>query len=602
MKSTEIRKKFLEYFKNKDHKIVPSSSLVTDDPSVLLTSAGMQQFKEYFTGSLDPETTEHPGLGSSVGKNATSIQKCFRTSDIEEVGDSSHLTFFEMLGNFSFSGYFKEEAIKYAYEFITEEMGLEVEYVTIFDPNEVSSDSWLSDVPFDEDAFNIWKEEIGLSEEKIKRFGKDNFWGPTGSEGPCGPTTEIFVKNKRGEDIEIWNLVFNEFYCDEDKNLSNLEQPGIDTGMGLERLVSVVQDKETIFDTDLFQKPFGDLFKNNKKKNARIIADHLRGAVFLLSDGVIPSNKEEGYILRRLIRRVLVHSRKINISKDKITSYIENIINFYGDHYSDLKDERDNIIKEFNIESESFKEALERGLKEFNKNYPKEKHGKIEGKDAFDLYQSYGFPLEIIKELAEERGYAVDEKGFNKAFEEHKEVSKAGSEEKFGGHGLKLDTGELKAKDDKEMDKVLRLHTVTHLMQKALRNVLGEEVKQMGSDINVDRTRFDFYSDRKLTEEEVEEVEKQVNEVIEKDYPVRSKEMPKEDAEKTKALSFFRAKYPDEVTIYYIGPEDGGIEDAYSAEFCAGPHVERTGVIGKFKVIKQESVGRDTKRIRATVE
>ena len=576
MNSKEIRQKFLDYFKKRNHTIVPSSSLIPSDPSVLLTSAGMQQFKDYFTGELNPEKDFN-------SLNVASVQKCFRTSDIEEVGDENHLTFFEMLGNFSFGGYFKEKAIEYAYDFIVNELGLEIDYVTVFDPKKVDGDDWRKNIPFDKDSFEIWKNKIGLPEEKIKTEGIDNFWGPTGMEGPCGPTTEIYVNG-----VEIWNLVFNEYYADKNKSLKKLKSPGVDTGLGFERLVLFIQNADSIFDTDLFTKPFNGLFNSNNVRSARITADHIRGSVFLLADGIFPSNKGTGYILRRLIRRLIIHARKIGVVRKDIEKYIENIIKYYGALYPELKKNKKTILGEFIAEADNFEETLEKGMKEFNKLYPKDRTAeRISSKDAFNLYQSYGFPLEIVRELAKERGYNFDEKEFNKQFEEHKEISRAGAEKKFGGHGLILDA------------KITRLHTATHLLHKALRDVIGAETKQEGSDINPERTRFDFKSDRKLTNEELQRVEDVVNEKIKEDLPVSFKEMPKSEAEKTGALHFFKQKYPDKVKVYYIGDS---IEKAYSKEFCGGPHVKHTGEIGKFKILKQESVGRDIKRIRATVE
>ncbi len=587
MNSKQIREKFLEYFKSKEHTIVPSSSLIPNDPSVLLTTAGMQQFKDYFTGRLNPESDFN-------SLDVTSAQKCFRTSDIEEVGDESHLTFFEMMGNFSFGGYFKEQAIEYAYDFIVNEMNLSIDYVTVFNPDKVSEDDWRKNVPFDQDSFDIWKDKIGLAEEKIKSEGVDNFWGPTGSEGPCGPTTEIYVNG-----VEIWNIVFNQYYCDKDRNLEKLDQPGVDTGLGLERLVIFKQGTDNVFGTDLFQKPFGDLFEKDNIESARILADHIRGSTFLLSDGIRPSNKEAGYVLRRLIRRLIIHARKIDISRKEIKGYIKNVIDYYSDFYQELKENKTEILKEFTLEADNFEETLEEGIKEFNKLYPEEgSKDKISGKNAFDLYQSYGFPLEIIKELAEERDYEFDEEGFNKAFEEHKKISRAGAEKKFGGHGLKLDTGEIKAGTDEDVKKVVRLHTATHLMHQALHEILGE-TRQEGSDINPERTRFDFKSDRKLTDEELEKLENKVNEKIKENLPVNKVEMDKEKAKETGARHYFRAKYPDKVTIYYTGDS---LDNAYSKEFCGGPHVSSTGEIGKFKILKHKSVGSNVKRLRATVE
>ena len=596
MSSEKIRNLFLDFFKKRNHTIVPSSSLVPDDPSVLITTAGMQQFKPYFTGQADP-------MKDFNSLNTTSIQKSFRTSDIDEVGDESHLTFFEMLGNFSFGDYFKEKAIEYSYDFIVNEMKLDIDYVSVFKGDH--------EVPADMESERIWR-SFGV--ERIEKFNReDNFWGPTGIEGPCGPTTEIYVKNSQSQSIEIWNIVFNEYYCHSDKRLEKLETPGVDTGMGFERLVMVVQKVPTIFDTDLFLKPsslFAELVRGTDQEKGRIIADHLRASIFLLADGIRPSNKEAGYILRRLIRRLLVHAQKLSIHKEVIEKAIPDIINFYGDFYPELKKEKKNILKEFNLEAEKFHLALEKGLKEFDKRYPNRQGQKLKskkvGKDAFNLYQSYGFPVEVLKELLEERLYKFDQEEFDKAlqakFKEHQEISRAGLEKKFGGHGLILNTGELKAGNKEELNKVLRLHTVTHLLQQALRDILGDEVEQRGSDVTSERTRFDFSFSRKMTSEEIQKVEDLVNQKIKENLKVSFEEMPKEEAEKTDALHFFKAKYPDRVKVYFIAPVGKGIVDAYSKEFCGGPHVENTAVIGRFKILKEKSVAAGVRRIRGVLK
>ena len=566
---------FLDYFEERGHTIVPSSSLIPDDPSVLLTTAGMQQFKRYFTGELDPVKD----FGS---KNTVSVQKSFRTSDIDEVGDESHLTFFEMLGNFSFGGYFKKEAIEYAHEFITKEMGLEIDYVSVFDPEKVPKGDWRKDVPFDEKSYNIWKEKIGLPDEKIKREGVDNFWGPTGGEGPCGPTTEIYVKG-----LEIWNIVFNEFYCDKDKKLAPLKTPGVDTGMGLERLAMVSQGVPTIFETDLLKSIIDMLPESLSDREKRIVADHSRGIAFIISDGVRPSNKEADYILRKLIRRVVMFEKK----HVKTGELFKKIVEQYGGFYKKLDNEV--IQNVFIDEYVKFTRTLRRGLNELKK------LEKINAKAAFDLYQSFGLPYEVIKDVGKERAKNLNREEFDKEFSRHQEISRAGAEKKFGGHGLLLDTGELKAGDEEELKKATRLHTVTHLLHQALRDVLGQSVRQMGSDVNAKRTRFDFSFDRKLTDEEVKKVEEIVNNKIKEDLPVNFKELPKEEAEKTGALHFFKEKYPDTVKVYYIGPN---MEKAYSKEFCGGPHVTHTGEIGEFRIQKQESIGAGVRRIRAVLE
>ncbi len=583
MRSEEIRKKFLEFFEKRGHKVVPSSSLIPDDPSVLLTTAGMQQFKRYFTGELNPKND----FGSL---NTASVQESFRTSDIDEVGDASHLTFFEMLGNFSFGGYFKEKAIVYGYEFITKGMELKIDKVTIFDPKKVPAGDWRKGVPLDKESESFWQNHP----VQVERSGIDNFWGPTGGEGPCGSTTEIYVKNVAGESVEIWNIVFNEFYCDKNKKLTPLKTPGVDTGMGLERLAMVSQKVPTIFETDLFKALF-DIVEANiiPIREKRIIVDHIRGSVFLLADGVRPSNKEAGYILRRLIRRVLVYSNQFEISNDTLEIMINLIIKQYGDFYKECEVQKEEILKEFKEEKERFSKTLTRGVSELKK------IDAINAKNAFGLYETFGVPYEIIKEFGGEKAKKLNREDFDKEFMKHQEISRAGVEKKFGGHGLLLDTGELKAGSEEELKKVTRLHTATHLLNQALREVLGDEVTQRGSDITTERTRFDFTFTRKMTPEEIKKVEAIVNVKIKEDLPVGFKEMSKTEAEKTGALHFFKAKYPERVKVYYVGYS---LDKAWSKEFCGGPHVTRTGEIGKFKIVKEEASSAGIRRIRAVVD
>lgn len=591
MSSEAIRKAFREFFENRRHAIKSSASLIPDDPSVLLTTAGMQQFKRYFTGELNAQKD----FGSL---NTASIQKSFRTSDIDEVGDETHLTFFEMLGNFSFGGYWKDKAIEYGYEFITKEMGLEIDYVTVFDPAQVAEGDWRKGVPFDEESYKIWQKF--LPKEKIRKFGIDNFWGPTGNEGPCGPTTEIYIRG-----MEIWNIVFNQFYRDSSNKLTPLKIQGVDTGMGLERLAMVAQGKKNIFETDLFSSH--DIMPTIiNEKVRRIILDHTRAVAFLIGDGVRPSNKQEGYILRRLIRRAMAHFHNvargsfvgndiIGLDFVDIENLLLEVVKKYKNVYPELKE--DVILTVFREENSKFRHAINAGVRELKK------VDAVDALTAFRLYESFGLTFEIIKDFGGEKADNLKRKDFDVEFRKHQEISRAGQEKKFGGHGLLLDTGELKAKDEAELKKVTRLHTATHLLQAALRKVLGEEVKQMGSDITVERTRFDFTFPRKLTGEEIKKVEILVNEAIEKDLPMQYKEMPIEEAKKTGALYFFSArggeKYPERVKVYYAGKS---LEDAFSKEFCGGPHVAHTGEIGKFKIAKEEAVAAGVRRIRAIVE
>jgi alanyl-tRNA synthetase len=557
MNSKELRKKFLEFFEKKGHKVVPSSSLIPTDPSVLFTTAGMQQFKPYYLGEPSP-----------YGKKVASCQKCFRTSDIDEVGDEKHLTFLEMLGNFSFGDYFKEETIKFALEFLTGDCGIKIENL------------WFSyfggggNIPEDKESLEILK---NFRIKKIKKFGKkDNFWGPTGKEGPCGPTVEIHFGN-----VELWNLVFNEYYQDENGKLTSLKQKGVDTGMGLERLAMIVQNKNSVFENDLFKPIINELRITNYElrniKAERIIADHLRASVFLAAEGILPSNIERGYILRRVLRRTIRFGKLLNLPKNFLIPLAQKVIEIYKDVYPEVKSKETDILTIFQNEEEKFSKTLEKGLKHFRlqiENCKLKNQKIIPGKLAFDLYQSYGFPLELTKEMAGEEEFIVDEEGFKREFEKHQEISRAGAEKKFGGGG-KFSP---------------KLHTATHLLHAALREVLGNHVKQMGSDINPQRLRFDFSHPQKMSAEEIKKVEDLVNQKIKEDLEVKKEEMSYEEAVKSGALAFFREKYPEKVTVYSIGD--------FSKEICAGPHVNKTSELGRFRITKEESCGAGIRRIR----
>lgn len=537
MNSNEIRQKFLKFFESKGHVIVPSSSLVPkDDNSVLFTTAGMQQFKPYYLGVKDP-------MQDFGSKNTVSVQKCIRTNDIEEVGDDTHLTFFEMLGNFSFGGYWKKEAITYAYEFITKELELTIDYVSVFKDDE-------SGIPEDNESRKIWKSiDPNITVRDHKK--EDNFWGPTGEEGPCGPTTEIYING-----VEIWNIVFNEYYKSKDGAYKPLEIKGIDTGMGLERLLVQVQKKNNVFETDLFIK--------TDTREERIVSDHIKASLFMISDGIRPSNTGQGYILRRLIRRA------VRFSNNSIDTVLENTKSIYNGIYN-LEN-----FAEIKKEEDKFRVTLESGQKAFEK-----------GEDPFVLFTTYGFPIELTVELAKEHGKTVDIDEFNRKFKEHQELSRQGSEQKFKG-GLS-GTGEIETK----------YHTATHLLHQALKEVLGDSVSQKGSNITTERLRFDFAFERKLTDDEKNRVELLVNEKISLNLPVNKVTMKKEDAEKTGALHFFNEKYPDEVNVYYIGDT---LETAFSKEFCGGPHVKNTSELGKFKIQKEEAVSAGVRRIKAILD
>lgn len=593
MNSSELRKKFLDYFEKNGHTVVPSSSLIPKDSSLLFTTAGMQQFKEYYLGKPSP-----------FGENVCSVQKCIRTTDIDEVGDNTHLTFFEMLGNFSFGGYFKEEAIKYAHDFALNEISLPKErvYITYFKGDD--------EIPEDVESKKIWQ-DLGVAEENIFGFGRDdNFWGPTGDEGPCGPTTEIHYDLTGmpcgencapncdcGRFVEIWNIVFNEFYKNKDGKFLKLERSGIDTGMGFERLLTILQNKNSVYETDVFLpiieklEDISNLKYNDFIKEFRIISDHIKASCFIIADGVLPSNVEKGYVLRRLIRRSIRFARNLKLEKNFFVPICEVIKNIYEKAYPEIGRNFNDILTVLEKESYKFNKTLEKGLKEFEKLILK---GEFTGKHAFYLYETFGFPFELTRELLKEKNINISDEEFKKEFEKHKEISRAGAEKKFGGHGLKLGSPEIRVKDESEIQKVTRLHTATHLLHAALRKILGEKVRQMGSDITAERLRFDFSFDRKLTPEEIKKVEDLVNQKIKEGIDVIREEMPYGKAIKQGALAFFKEKYPDIVSVYSIGD--------FSKELCGGPHVKNTKEVGKFKIIKQESIGANIKRIKAVVE
>lgn len=587
MQSEEIRKRFIDFFVRRAHSHVKSSSLVPSDPSVLLTTAGMQQFKPYFTGELNAEKD----FGH---KSTVSIQKSFRTSDVDEVGDNTHLTLFEMLGNFSFGGYWKKEAITYAYEFITEELALPISYVTIFKGSDT--------VPKDTESKEIWH-SLGVTDVREEGI-HDVFWGPTGSAGPCGPSTEIYCKNAEGKDVEIWNIVFNQFFFsgsreellsgESAKKLEPLVIRGIDTGAGFERVVTIKQGVASVYQTDIFaglMSKIAELAPALDERSRRVIADHFRGAAFLIADGVRPSNKEAGYILRRLLRRILAYKIRHDIHADLFAELLPVVQTKFGSVYPELMSGE--VLLVMNEERKKFERVVSDGILELKK------HETLTAEQAFHIASTFGLGFELIKDMAPVAAKGIERHDFDKEFKKHQEISRAGSEKKFGGHGLILNTGELKAANEEELKKVLRLHTATHLTQQALRMVLGDEVKQAGSDITAERMRFDFSFSRKMTPEEIKKVEEIVNGVVAKDLPMQFQEMSKEDAVKTGALYFFKEKYPDRVKVYYVGHS---IADAFSKEFCGGPHVERTGLIGKYKITKEESVGAGLRRLKAIVE
>ena len=582
MKAIEIREKYLNFFKQHGHKVIPSAPLIPEnDPSVLFTTAGMQPLVPYLLGEKHPE-----------GKRLTDYQKCLRTNDIEEVGDNRHLTYFEMLGNWSLGDYFKEESIKMSFDFLTKELQIPVEKlsVTCFAGDE--------DCPKDEVSAEAWK-KAGIPEERIYFYGKDNNWWIAGEEGPCGPDTEMFYDTGKpacgpdcqpscecGKYVEIWNNVFMEYF--KDKNgYSKLRQQNVDTGLGLERMAMLLQGKETPFDTELFS-PVMDKLKELQKvdiiESRRIIAEHLRSSMMIISDGGRPSNIDRGYVLRRLIRRLIRHLNKLQIDLNELTNLIEINIENLKEMYSDLEKNKD-IIKSVIIEEkDKFVKTLAHGEREFEKEVRKLKEQNketIPGTIVFRLYDTYGFPPEVTKELAQENGFKVDLKEFEELFKKHQEKSRQGAEHKFKG-GLA-----------DQNEKTISYHTATHLLHQALRTVLGDHVKQSGSNITEERLRFDFTHPQKMTKEEIQKVEDLVNEQIQRDLKVTCEEMSYEDAKKSGAIGLFTDKYGDKVKVYTIGD--------FSKEICGGPHLTHTGNMGTFKIKKEESSSSGIRRIKAVL-
>ena len=583
MKAIEIRNKFLEFFKKHNHNIIPSAPLIPEnDPSVLFTTAGMQPLVPYLLGE------KHP-----AGKRIADYQKCVRTVDIDSVGDNRHLTYFEMLGNWSLGDYFKEEAIAMSYEFLTKELGINPEKlsVTCFAGDE--------DAPRDMEAFNAWK-KAGIPEERIYFYGKKENWWIAGEEGPCGPDTEMFLDTGKpacsdncqpscdcGKYVEIWNNVFMEYY--KSKNgITKLKQRNVDTGLGLERMAMLLQKVETPFDTELF-KPVMDKLKELEKvddiKSRRIVAEHLRSSIMIICDGGRPSNIDRGYVLRRLIRRMTRHLSKLQIDLAQLGNLIDLTIDNLNEMYPELKEKKE-IIKTVIIEEkDKFIKTLGHGEKEFEKVIAKLKQENkkiIDGQTIFKLYETYGFPPEITADLAKEQGFEIDTTEFDTLFKQHQEKSRLGSEQKFKG-GLA-----------EQNEITTAYHTATHLLHKALRIVLGDHVKQSGSNITTERLRFDFSHPEKMTPEQLKQVEEIVNEQIKRDLPVISEEMSLEDAKKSGAIGLFENKYGNVVKVYTIGD--------FSKEICGGPHVKHTGELGHFKIKKEESSSAGIRRIKAVLE
>ena len=584
MKAIEIRNKYLNFFKRHGHSVIPSAPLIPEnDPSVLFTTAGMQPLVPYLLGEKHPE-----------GTRLTDFQKCVRTNDINEVGDNRHLTYFEMLGNWSLGDYFKEESVAMSYEFLTKELGIPAEKIS------VTCFAGDEDCPKDTVTAECWK-KAGIPEERIYFFGKDDNWWIAGEEGPCGPDTEMFYDTGKekcsegcnpscgcGKYVEIWNNVFMEYLKTSDGKYQKLKQQNVDTGLGLERMAMLLQGKKTPFEIEIF-KPVMDKLEEIEKvddiASRRIVAEHLRSSMMIILDGGIPGNVDRGYILRRLIRRMTRRLRKLQIDTNQISTLIDISIEAQKELYPELETNKERIKDVIIEEISKFEKTLERGEREFNKIVNKlrtENKDTISGQDLFTLYETYGFPPEVTQDLAEEQGIKIDNTEFDRLFKEHQEKSRMGSEQKFKG-GLS-GNGEMETK----------YHTATHLLNAALKQVIGKDVHQKGSNITPERMRFDFSCDHKLTDEEKKQVEDLVNKWINEDLPVTIEEMSKEDAIKSGAECMFIEKYPDIVTVYSIGD--------VSKELCGGPHVKNTKVLGTFKIKKEEACSAGVRRIKAILE
>ena len=585
--SDKLKRLYLEFFQKNGHKFIANASLIPEnDPTALFTSAGMHPLVPYLLGQ------QHPS-----GRKLVNVQKCLRTSDIDEVGDSYHLSFFEMLGNWSLGDYFKEESIPWSYEFLTSKEWLNIDEeklsVTVFAGDEK--------IPRDTESARIW-EGLGIPKDRIFYLPrKDNWWGPIGSTGPCGPDTEMFYDTGKepcgseckpgcscGKYNEIWNNVFMEYNRTPDGEYELLEQKNVDTGMGVERTVAVLQERDNVYETEIFAPLVNrikelsgiEVIPENQIRSVRIICDHSRAATFLLAEGIVPLNVEQGYVLRRVIRGAIRHGKLLGIEEEFLSVLSQIIIETYVEDYPQLKSNEDFIVTELKKEYKKFNNTLARGLNRFNRITRNKK--KIDGKDAFLLYQSFGFPIEITKELGKENDIFVDVDGFYEEFEKHQKVSKAGADKRFGS-GL-ADTSEA----------TVRLHTATHLLNEALRRVLGKDITQKGSNITQKRLRFDFNFDRKLTDQEIKDVEEFVNGKINEALPVKRIETTLDEAIRMGSQAVFEQKYREKISVYSIGD--------FSMELCSGPHVENTGELGRFKIIKEEGISAGVRRIRAVLE
>lgn len=589
--ASELRQKYLQFFQEKNHAVIPSASLIPDnDPTVLFTPAGMHPLVPYLLGASHP-----------AGIRLCDVQKCVRTIDIDEVGDDSHLTFFEMLGNWSLGDYFKDDSIRWSYEFLTSKDWLNL------DPDRLAFSVFEgdADAPRDEVSADIWK-ACGVPADRIFYLPKENNWWIAGNVGPCGPDTEIFyITDKEpcspecspacecGRYLEIWNNVFMEYNKLADGTYVPLEKKNVDTGMGLDRTVAVLQGKSSVYDTDLFAPIIAKIEElsghqyhesNEIMTSMRIMADHIRTATFMLGDekGITPSNMDQGYILRRLIRRVVRHGANLAWENGNAWKIAKVVIDEYGSVYPELVQNKSRIHDELNKEEARFAKTLARGLREFSKVTAGSNPGDtVDGRTAFRLYDTFGFPIELTVEMAQERDLTVDVEGFDAAFKHHQELSSKGSENKFKG-GL-AESSEATA----------RLHTATHLLHAALRDVFDDTVEQRGSNITAERMRFDFSFPRKVTREECDQLEDWVNGAIEANIPITMDEMTVDEAKAQGAIGIFTAKYGDKVKVYSI--------EGYSKEICGGPHAESTGQLGKFKIKKEQASSSGVRRIRAVL-
>ena len=595
MNADELRKKYIDFFVSKGHAQIQGKSLIPDnDPTVLFTTAGMHPLVPYLLGEAHP-----------AGKRLVNYQKCIRTGDIDCVGDASHLTFFEMLGNWSLGDYFKEEAIKMSYEFLTSPQWLNIPAeklgVTVFEGEE--------NVPRDEESAAVWK-SLGINRVAYLPR-KDNWWGPAGTTGPCGPDTEMFYymgEKPCGDDckpgcscgkwLEIWNDVFMQYNKNASGEYIPLERKCVDTGMGIERTVTVLTGKASVYDTDIFKEIIaaieaacGRKYGENGEidRSIRIIADHVRSSTFILGDpkAVTPSNVGAGYVLRRLIRRAVRHGRKLSGEGILLSRISAVVMGRFRESYPEILENSSFIVAEFDKEQAKFMETLQKGEHEFEKILPnilKDPRKVMSGRLAFGLYETYGFPIELTEELAAENGMKIDREGFDEAFKEHQGISRPGGDGGFKG-GLQ---------DHREIS--IKYHTATHLLHQALRVVLGEHVAQKGSNITAERLRFDFVHDSALTAEQIKKIEDIVNEQIGKDLPVFIETMGLDEAKASGAIALFGEKYESQVKVYTIG---NSVNDFFSKEVCGGPHVEKTGTLGKFNIQKEQSSSAGVRRIRA---